>query len=61
MRAPRGPSLDAANDAAQLAPSVAGGPLVSSGLVSQPDRRLGFSRGLLVRDPVRHVMEITEP
>ena len=50
-----------ANDAAQLAASAGGGPLVSSGLVSLPERRLGFSRGFLVRDPDGHVMEITEP
>ena len=50
-----------ANDAAQLATSAGGGPLVSSGLVSLPERRLGFSRGFLVRDPDGHVMEITEP
>jgi catechol 2,3-dioxygenase-like lactoylglutathione lyase family enzyme len=31
-------------------------PLVSSGIVSLPDKRLGFSRAFLARDPDGHVM-----
>ncbi len=33
---------------------------VSSGLVEVPDPGLGFSRGVLVRDPDGHVMEVVE-
>jgi len=36
-------------------------PFVSPGPVSIPDRDLGFSRGLMVRDPDGHVMEVVEP
>ncbi len=36
-------------------------PLVSPGIVDTPDRALGFSRALLVRDPDGHVMEIVNP
>ncbi|MBZ5537240.1 MAG: VOC family protein [Acidobacteriia bacterium] len=34
--------------------------LVSSGVITLPDSRLGFSRGFLVRDPDGHVMELVE-
>jgi catechol 2,3-dioxygenase-like lactoylglutathione lyase family enzyme len=34
--------------------------LVSSGVISVSDRRLGFSRGFLVRDPDGHVMQLIE-
>lgn len=34
--------------------------LVSKGLVPLPDEKLGFRRGLLVRDPDGHVMELVE-
>lgn len=34
--------------------------LVSTGLVALPDQRLGFARGLLVRDPDGHVMQLVE-
>lgn len=33
---------------------------VSSGVTSLPDSRLGFQRGVLVRDPDGHVMQLTE-
>ena len=33
---------------------------VSSGVVTVPDRGLGFARGLLVRDPDGHVMQLIE-
>jgi catechol 2,3-dioxygenase-like lactoylglutathione lyase family enzyme len=36
-------------------------PCVSPGVVETPDRALGFSRGMLVRDPDGHVMEIVKP
>ncbi|HSB71064.1 MAG TPA: VOC family protein [Candidatus Methylomirabilis sp.] len=35
--------------------------LVSSGAVSVPDGRLGFAKGVLVRDPDGHVMQVVEP
>jgi catechol 2,3-dioxygenase-like lactoylglutathione lyase family enzyme len=34
--------------------------LVSSGVIVLPDKKLGFSRGFLVRDPDGHVMELIE-
>jgi catechol 2,3-dioxygenase-like lactoylglutathione lyase family enzyme len=34
--------------------------LVSTGVVSIPDAHLGFAKGLLVRDPDGHVMELVE-
>jgi catechol 2,3-dioxygenase-like lactoylglutathione lyase family enzyme len=36
-------------------------PYVSPGVVDTPDRALGFSRAMLVRDPDGHVMEIVKP
>jgi hypothetical protein len=36
-------------------------PYVSPGVVDTPDRALGFSRAILVRDPDGHVMEIVKP
>src|SRR5205823_3368792 len=35
-------------------------PLVSPGAVALPGRELGFSNGLMVRDPDGHVMEVVE-
>jgi catechol 2,3-dioxygenase-like lactoylglutathione lyase family enzyme len=35
-------------------------PLVSSGLVTMPEAKLGFHKGLLVRDPDGHVVELVE-
>ncbi len=35
--------------------------LISSGVVTFPDAQLGFHKGLLVRDPDGHVMQIIEP
>jgi len=35
-------------------------PLVSSGVVSLPDTTLGFRKGMLVRDPDGHVMQLVE-
>ena len=34
--------------------------LVSSGVVSLSDKSLGFSKGLLARDPDGHVMALVE-
>ncbi len=34
--------------------------MVSSGVVTMPDRSLGFSKGLIVRDPDGHAMEVIE-
>jgi catechol 2,3-dioxygenase-like lactoylglutathione lyase family enzyme len=34
--------------------------LISKGLVPLPDEKLGFRRGLLVRDPDNHVLELVE-
>lgn len=33
---------------------------VSTGVVALPDKRLGFERGFLVRDPDGHVMQVIE-
>jgi len=33
---------------------------VSSGAIQMPDSRLGFAKGVLVRDPDGHVMQIVE-
>lgn len=38
----------------------AGVPLVSSGTVALPDRSLGFSKALIVRDPDGHAMEVVQ-
>jgi len=35
-------------------------PFVSPGAVTLPDQSLGFARGLLVRDPDGHVMEVVQ-
>jgi catechol 2,3-dioxygenase-like lactoylglutathione lyase family enzyme len=35
-------------------------PLVSPGLVETPDRVLGFARGLMVRDPDGHAVQVVE-
>jgi catechol 2,3-dioxygenase-like lactoylglutathione lyase family enzyme len=35
--------------------------MISPGPVTLPDKQLGFSRGLLVRDPDGHAMEVVEP
>ena len=35
--------------------------MISPGAVALPDRQLGFTRGLLVRDPDGHAMEVVEP
>ncbi len=35
-------------------------PLVSSGVTALPDGKLGFQKGLLVRDPDGHVVELVE-
>ncbi len=35
--------------------------MISPGAVVLPDQRLGFSRGMLVRDPDGHAMEVVEP
>jgi catechol 2,3-dioxygenase-like lactoylglutathione lyase family enzyme len=35
-------------------------PFISPGAVTLPDDRLGFARGLLVRDPDGHVMEVVQ-
>jgi len=35
--------------------------MISPGPVMLPDRTLGFARGLLVRDPDGHAMEVVEP
>ena len=37
-----------------------GAPFISPGAVKLPDDRLGFARGLLVRDPDGHVMELVQ-
>jgi len=37
-----------------------GAPFISPGAVKLPDDRLGFARGLLVRDPDGHVMEVVQ-
>jgi len=37
-----------------------GAPFISPGAVTLPDDRLGFARGLLVRDPDGHVMEVVQ-
>ena len=37
-----------------------GAPFISPGAVTLPDDRLGFRRGLLVRDPDGHVMEVVQ-
>jgi catechol 2,3-dioxygenase-like lactoylglutathione lyase family enzyme len=37
-----------------------GAPFISPGAVTLPDDRLGFTRGLLVRDPDGHVMEVVQ-
>jgi catechol 2,3-dioxygenase-like lactoylglutathione lyase family enzyme len=34
---------------------------VSPGIVSLPDRSLGFARGFLVRDPDGHIIRVTQP
>ena len=34
--------------------------LVSSGVVSLPDAKLGFGRGALIRDPDGHVLQLVE-
>lgn len=48
-------------DAAAKRLLQAGAPFVSSGPTALPDRSLGFSKGLLVRDPDGHVMEVVQP
>ena len=35
--------------------------LVLPGIVALPEGRLGFSQGLLVRDPAGHAMQLIEP
>jgi hypothetical protein len=35
-------------------------PLVSAGLVTLPEPTLGFTQGMLVRDPDGHVMQLIE-
>jgi catechol 2,3-dioxygenase-like lactoylglutathione lyase family enzyme len=35
-------------------------PWVSSGIISIPENRLGFAKGILVRDPDGHVMQLVE-
>jgi catechol 2,3-dioxygenase-like lactoylglutathione lyase family enzyme len=45
-------------DAAAGALIETGAGLVSPGVVTLPDARLGFGRGLLVRDPDGHVLEL---
>lgn len=35
-------------------------PWVSSGIMSIPENRLGFSKDVLVRDPDGHVMQLVE-
>jgi len=35
-------------------------PHISPGIVTLPDERLGFGRGILVRDPDGHVMEVVK-
>ena len=49
-------------DAASLAQGLraARAPLVSSGVVALPGGELGLKKGLLVRDPDGHVMEVVE-
>ncbi|MFB3817385.1 MAG: VOC family protein [Candidatus Methylomirabilales bacterium] len=37
-----------------------GGRLVSPGVVTLPDRSLGFGRGLLARDPDGHAVQVVE-
>jgi catechol 2,3-dioxygenase-like lactoylglutathione lyase family enzyme len=36
-------------------------PLVSSGVIALPERTLGFSQGVLVRDPDGHVVQLITP
>jgi hypothetical protein len=38
-----------------------GSPWVSPGVVTLSDKQLGFSQGLLVRDPDGHVMQLVAP
>lgn len=38
-----------------------GVPFISSGVVDMPERSLGFTQGLLVRDPDGHAIRIIEP
>lgn len=47
-------------DAAWAALRARGASFVSPGPVALPDRALGFGRGLLVRDPDGHVLEVIE-
>jgi catechol 2,3-dioxygenase-like lactoylglutathione lyase family enzyme len=49
-------------DADQAARSLAGGKyaLVSPGVVTVPQEKLGFTKGFLVRDPDGHVLELVE-
>jgi len=35
-------------------------PWISSGSISIPENRLGFAKGILVRDPDGHVMQLVE-
>ena len=35
--------------------------LISPGVVALPDERLGFRKGLLVRDPDGHAVQLIEP
>jgi catechol 2,3-dioxygenase-like lactoylglutathione lyase family enzyme len=50
-------------DAGTVARGLSAGrhPLVSAGVVDLPERKLGFGKGLLVRDPDGHVMQLIEP
>ena len=47
-------------DAAERELRKARAPHVSPGIVTLPDARLGFGRGMLVRDPDGHVMEVVK-
>ena len=49
-------------DVDAVAPQVSAGlfHLISSGVVPMPDATLGFSKGMLVRDPDGHVMRLVE-
>jgi catechol 2,3-dioxygenase-like lactoylglutathione lyase family enzyme len=53
----------ASDDAEAVARAVRGGPcgLLSSSVARPPERELGFTKGILIRDPDGHALKVVQP